>query len=172
MAGLVGAFQAPGWAAGGIITTAAGNGTAAYSGDGGPATSAALNFPLGVAVDGSGNMFVADGANNRVRKVSPAGTITTFVGTGAAAYSGDGGPATAATLDFPTDVAVDGSGNLFIADFNNSVVRKVSPAGVITTVAGSGTPGYSGDGGPATLARLTSPVGVALDSGGNLYVAD
>ena len=111
--------------------------------------------------------------NNRIRKVTPAGVITTVVGTGSAGYSGDGGPAASAQLKFPADVVVDGAGNLFIADVGNSRVRKVSSAsGTITTVAGNGTSGFSGDGGPATLAALTSPAGVDLDSAGELFIAD
>src|SRR5437016_4530659 len=158
---------------GATITTVAGTGTGAYSGDGGRATSAALNFTLGVAVDSSGDLFIADAMNNRIRKVDPAGVITTVVGTGSAGYSGDGGSAASAQLKFPADVIVDGGGNLFIADVGNSRVRKVTSAsGTITTVAGNGTSGFSGDGGPATLAALTSPAGVDLDSAGELFIAD
>jgi trimeric autotransporter adhesin len=156
----------------GIITTVAGNGAAGFSGDGGPATSAQLFDPVGVAVDGVGNLYIADYVNNRVRKVSPEGIITTVAGNGTAGFSGDGGPATSADLREPAAVAVDGAGNLYIADFDNNRVRKVSPEGIISTVAGDGTPGFSGDDGPATSAELADPRGVAVDSAGNLYIAD
>src|SRR5437660_9695475 len=165
-------LETQGWAAGGTITTVAGTGVAGYSGDAGPATVATLHLPDGVAVDGAGDLFIADSTNNRIRKVSPTGVITTIAGTGTAGYSGDGGAATLAKLNFPTDLALDGAGNLFVADFYNSRVRKISAGGVITTVAGSGMPGYSGNGGPATLARMTSPAGVDVDAAGNLYIAD
>jgi hypothetical protein len=156
----------------GVISTIAGNGTAGFSGDGGPATSAMLDDAFGVAVDGSGNLYIADYNNNRVRKVTPNGVISTVAGIGTAGYSGDGGPATNAELFAPFNVAVDSSGSLYIADSANSRVRKVTPAGVISTVAGNGSPGYSGDGGAATSAQLWNPLGVAVDSSGNLYIAD
>ena len=157
---------------GGIITTIAGTGTPGYSGDGGQATSAQLYYPEGVAVDGQGNLYIADAYNQRVRKITPAGIITTIAGTGTAGYSGDGGQATSAQLNYPGGVAVDTEGDLFIADESNSRIRKVTPGGVITTAAGNGTPGYSGDGGQATSAQLNFPYGVAVDPQGNLYVAD
>jgi len=163
----------------GIITTVAGNGVLGFAGDGGAATSAQLANPTGVAVDGSGNLFVADtnsnvtpAANNRIRKVSPNGLITTVAGNGSWGFSGDGGPATSAQLATPAGVALDGSGNLFIADSRNGRVRKVSASGVITTVAGNGAAGSSGDGGPATSAQLGGPDGVAVDASGNLWIAD
>jgi sugar lactone lactonase YvrE len=162
-------------AATGLITTVAGNGTWGFSGDGGPATSAMLGIPRGVAVDGSGNLYIADTGNNRVRKVEVStGVISTVVGNGYAGFSGDGGPATSATMGYPFGVAVDGSGNIYIADTLNLVIRKVDGAtGLISTVVGNGTAyGYGGDGGPATSAILTRPHGVAVDSGGNIYVAD
>ncbi len=155
---------------GGIISTVAGTGTAGYSGDGGQATSAQLNNPIGVAVDGEGNLYIADLVNARVRKVS-GGVITTVAGTGTAGYSGDGGQATSAQLNTPYGVAVDGQGNVYISDLNNQRIRKVS-GGIITTVAGTGTAGFSGDGGQATSAQLNNPVGVAVDAQGNLYIAD
>ena len=158
--------------AAGVISTVAGDGTLGYGGDGGTATAAQLQDPNGVALDGAGNLYIADANNNRVRKVNSAGVITTVAGTGAAGYGGDGGPATAAQLNFPRDVDVDREGNLYIADPNNYRVRKVDTAGVITTVAGTGTQGFSGDGGAATAARLNRPTGVALDGAGNLYIAD
>jgi sugar lactone lactonase YvrE len=156
----------------GIITTVAGNGTAAYSGDGGPATSASLYYPSGVAVDASGNLFIADTDNERVRKVDTNGFITTVAGDNSYEYSGDGGQATNASLWEPFGVAVDASGNLFIADTHNNRVRKVGANGIITTVAGDGGAGYSGDGGPATHAGLYYPEGVAVDASGNLFIAD
>jgi len=156
----------------GIITTIAGNGTAAFSGDGGPATSASLNSPQGLALDAAGNLYIADSENHRIRKVSPDGTITTAVGNGVARFSGDGGPATAASLSSPSGLALDASRNLYIADTSNQRIRKVSPDGTITTVAGSGAGGFSGDGGSATSAKLDSPEAVAPDAAGNLFIAE
>jgi sugar lactone lactonase YvrE len=157
---------------GGTITTFAGTGQAGFSGDGGPATSARLYAPEGVAVDGQGNVYIADRFNFRVRKVSPGGTITTFAGGGRPGFFGDGGPATSATLRNPSGVAVDGKGNVYIADRDNMRVRKVSSGGTITTIAGTGVQGFSGDGGPATSAQLRFPDGVAIDGQGNVYIAD
>jgi uncharacterized protein (TIGR03437 family) len=155
----------------GVLTVVAGNGGAGFSGDGGPATTASLNYPSGVAVDSAGNLYIADSYNNRIRKVS-GGTITTVAGNGSAAFSGDGGPATSASLDGPWGVAVDPAGNLYIADIYNERIRRVS-GGTITTVAGNGSSGFAGDGGPATSASLLlDDSGVALDSTGNLYIAD
>ena len=157
-----------------IITTVAGNGTSGYSGDGGAATSAELSYPEKVAVDGSGNIYIADYYNERIRKVTAStGIITTVAGNGTAGYSGDGGPATSAELSSPAGVALDSSGNIYIADLSNSRIRKVTVStGIITTVAGNGTSGYSGDGGPATSAELFFPFSVETDSGNNLYIAD
>jgi sugar lactone lactonase YvrE len=152
----------------GTITTLAGGSVQ----DGGPAVSANLDSPFGVAVDAAGNLYIADTSNNRVRRVSVSGVITTVAGTGSPGFSGDGGPATNAQLASPSGVAVDAAGNLYIADNGNSRVRRVSVSGVITTVAGTGMYGFSGDGGPATNAQLKSPFGVAVDSVGNLYIAD
>ncbi len=152
------------------ISTVAGNGTSGSSGDGGPATAAELDWPYGVAVDASGNLYIADPSNSRIRKVSN-GVITTVAGSGTDGFSGDGGPATAAQLRAPYSVAVDTSGNLYILDSGNSRVRKVSN-GVITTVAGNGTSGFSGDGGPATAAELSGGSSVTVDASGNLYIAD
>ncbi len=158
-----------------VISTIAGNNSLGpgYSGDGGPATAAQLNFPAGIAVDKSGNLYIADGLNNRVRKVS-GGVISTVAGNGTEGYSGDNAAATSAELDDPTGVAVDGSGNLYIADAGNEVIREVSPSGTITTFAGSNSlgAGYSGDGAAANAAQLSNPVAVAVDSSGNVYIAD
>jgi len=154
-----------------VISTPVGTATAGYSGDGGLATKALLNGPKGVAVDHAGNLYIADASNNRVRKVSTAGIITTVAGGGTAGL-GDGGLATSAQLNGPTAVALDNSGNLFIADTGNNRVRQVSSAGTITTFAGTGTAGYSGDGGPALSAQLQNPEGLALDPAGDLFIAD
>ena len=154
-----------------MIATVAGGG-AEDPGDGGPATEAALSHPSYVAVDTAGNLYVSDFLANRVRKVDPEGVITTVAGTGAAGFSGDGGPAIAAELSFPTGIAFDGDGNLYLSDADNNRVRKVDPAGVITTVAGTGAPGFSGDGGPATAAELDAPAGLAVSADGRLYIAD
>ncbi|OGT12641.1 MAG: hypothetical protein A3F73_08960, partial [Gallionellales bacterium RIFCSPLOWO2_12_FULL_59_22] len=157
----------------GIISTVAGkNITGGFSGDGGPATAAALNYPRDVIVDAQGNLYIADGGNHRIRKVTPDGIISTVAGNGSAAFSGDGGPATAAALNTPVAVAADAQGNLYIADANNRRIRKVTPDGIIRTIAGIGLSAYSGDGGPATAARFISTLGVAVDAQGNLYVAD
>ncbi len=154
----------------GVITIVAGNGTQGSSGDGGSATSAQLNAPIGVAVDSAGNLYIADTRNNRVREVSN-GVITTVAGNGTQGFNGDGITATSAQLYYPESVAVDSADNLYIADTFNNRVRKVSN-GVIATVAGSGAHGFGGDGGLATSAQLYSPSGVALDSTNNLYIAD
>jgi sugar lactone lactonase YvrE len=158
----------------GIITTVAGNGTAGYSGDGGPATSAELDTPFGVAVDASGNLYIVDVNNDRIRKVTAStGIITTVAGNGTFGYSGDGGAAISAELYTPLGVAVDASGNIYIADSGNNRIRKVTAStGVITTVAGNGTAGYSGDSGAATSGELNSPFGVAVDASGNIYIGD
>ena len=159
-----------------IISTVAGNGTAGYSGDNGPATSAQLNFntPTGIAVDSAGDLFIPDTKNNRVREVNHAtGVITTVAGNGTAGYSGDNGLATAAQLNNPVGVAVDVAGDIFIADSGNNVIREVNHAtGVITTFAGTGTAGYAGDNGSATAAKMNEPVAVAPDSAGDLFVVD
>src|SRR6266480_1561147 len=159
-------------AASGIITTVAGNGSSAFAGDGSAATSASLNSPAGVALDASGNLYIADPNNNRIRKVAAAtGIITTVAGGGSSL--GDGGAATSASLYDPTALTLDASGNLYIADQNNHRIRKVDAAtGIITTVAGNGSPAFAGDGGAATSASLNYPDRVALDASGNLYIAD
>jgi uncharacterized protein (TIGR03437 family) len=205
----------------GTISTFAGNGTSDLSGDGGPATSAALFLPLSVAVDGAGNAYIADGGSNGLRKVNtagiinqvpvisstlsrigsagsvtvdsagnvyvtdnasgvyklnPAGVLTTVAGP-AFGFSGDAGPANQAAVNSPSGVAVDSAGNIYFADKGNNRVRKVDTKGIITTFAGTGTAGYSGDGGPATAAKLglnltAAYQGVAVDSAGNVYIAD
>ncbi len=161
-----------GEAKGQVITTIAGNGTAGYSGDGGAATAAELAYPEGLALDGSGNIYIADNLNNRIRKLTPSGIISTIAGNGTAGYSGDGGPATAAELYQPTGLVVDWSGNIYIADLYNNRVRMVTPSGTISTIAGNGTAGYSGDGGDATAAELNWPSCVAVDGSGNVYIGD
>jgi trimeric autotransporter adhesin len=205
---------------GSTVSTVAGNGGLSYSGDGGAATKAQLNTPQAVAVDGAGNFYIADTANHVVRKVAANGTISTLAGTGAAGsggsqlnspqgvavdsggnvyisdtqnarvlkvaggavstvagsgtvgFGGDGGAAGSAQLNTPMGLAVDSAGNLYIADNGNHRIRKVIPGGAISTVAGNGNQGYSGDNGAATLAQLNAPQGVAVDSAGNLYIAD
>jgi len=155
---------------GGAISVFAGTGTAGFSGDGGAATSAQLNYPNHVTFDGNGNLYIADSSNQRIRKVTPAGTISTFAGGG---FGGDGSAATSASLNFPSGLAFDGSGNLYFADTTGHRIRKITAAdGKISTVAGTGTAGYSGDGAAAASAQLNSPYGIALDGAGNVYVAD
>jgi sugar lactone lactonase YvrE len=156
----------------GIINTVAGTGTSGFSGDGGPATSARLNAPRTMAADGAGNMYIIDTGNHRARKVDTAGRITTIAGTGTAGFSGDGGPGTSARLNTPHGIAVDGAGNVYIADPPNQRIRKVDTSGQITTVAGNGSSGYNGDGIPATSARLNYPKGVEIGPDGLLYIAD
>ena len=156
----------------GTITTVAGNGTSGYSGDGGPAAAAELRYPFAVIVDGSGDLLIADTDNYRVRKVDTSGNITTVAGNGTCCYSGDGGQAINARLSLPYGLALDASGNLYIADASNSRVRKVSASGAINTVAGNGVSGFYGDGGPAIAAQFRNPEGVAVDGSGNLYIAD
>jgi sugar lactone lactonase YvrE len=156
----------------GVMTTVAGNGVEGFSGDGGPATSASLGEPFDVAIDGAGNLYIADLSNHRIRKVDPNGIISTVAGNGVEGFSGDGGPATSASLWGPKGMAIDSTGNLYIADFNNSRVRKVDTNGIITTVAGNGSNEYSGDGRPATSVGLGWLTDVEVDEAGNLYFAD
>ena len=158
--------------AGGAISTVAGSGTAGFGGDGAAAGSAQLNAPFGVAVDAAGNLYIAEFGNNRVRKVSTNGNISTLAGNGVSGYGGDGGQATSAMINGPQGVAVDGSGNVYIADTANNRVRRVAPNGVITTVAGNGAAGFNGDGGSALNAQVGNPVAVAVDSVGNVFIAD
>jgi len=156
----------------GIIDTVAGTGSAGYSGDNGSASNAKIDRPHGLAFDLAGGGYLADCNGDRVRKVSALGIITTFAGTGDPGYTGNGGPATSAKLDCPTDVAIDRQGNVYISDRNNDAVRKVSTSGTITTVAGTGTAGYTGDGGAATSAQLRAPHGLALDGADRIFIAD
>jgi uncharacterized protein (TIGR03437 family) len=156
--------------ANGVITTVAGNGEFGPGGDNGPATSAQFRWPYSVAVDSAGSLYIADFGNSRIRKVSD-GVITTVAGNGTYGYSGDNGPATSAQLNGPWSVAVDPAGNLYVADYVNNRIRRISN-GVITTVAGNGAQGYSGDNGPATAAQLNDPYGVTVDAAGNLYISD
>jgi trimeric autotransporter adhesin len=154
----------------GIISTFAGKGTQGYSGDGGQAVNAEFT-PSVLAMDAAGNLYVTDGVAGVIRKISPDGVISTFAGNGVKGYTGDGGPATKASITDPGGVALDGAGNVFIADSGNNVIRKVTADGTITTVAENyNLPyEYSGDGGPATGATFQNPVAVAVDSSGNLF---
>jgi uncharacterized protein (TIGR03437 family) len=156
----------------GVISTVAGNGAKAFGGDGGPAVDAALLYPYDVAADKSGNLYIADSLSNRIRKVTPGGTISTIAGTGTAGFSGDGKAALNAQLNTPTSVKLDAAGNILVADTNNNRIRRITPDGAIATVAGNGSAGFSGDGGLATAAPLNAPHGIAADSAGNLYIAD
>jgi sugar lactone lactonase YvrE len=158
--------------AGGTITTVAGNGTYGFSGDNAAATAAELAVPMGVALDGSGNLYIADNSNSRIRKVSTGGTITTVAGNGTSGMAGDNGAATAAKINYPEGVFVDKTGNIYIADFSNSRIRMVSTTGTITTIAGNGSFGFTGDGGPAANADLNYPAAVTADLNGNVYLAD
>jgi len=162
----------------GIITTVAGNavsgynGVSGYSGDGGPATAATLHSPRGVDVDTQGNLYIADTQNYRIRKIDTSGIITTVVGNGTLGSSGDGGPATQAKLCMPQDATVDAQGNIYIADWCSQRIRIVNTSGIITTVAGNGVSGYSGDGGPPTEAQLNYPISVAMDHQHNIYISE
>lgn len=156
----------------GQITTIAGNGTSGNSGDGGAATSAQLVSPNGVAVDVSGNIYITDYINSNIRKVNVSGIISTIAGTGTAGFSGDGGLATLAQIYRPIGIAIDAASNIYFADCGNTRIRKIDASGIISTIAGTGTFGYSGDGGLATLAKLNSPYGVAIDGLYNIYISD
>jgi trimeric autotransporter adhesin len=158
----------------GLIITIAGTGVIGYNGDGIPANSAELNYLAGVAVDMSGNVYIADEVNDRIRKITVStGIISTVAGNSTEGYNGDGIAATDAELHTPTGVALDGSGNIYFVDNNNNRVRKVTLSnGLISTIAGNGTPGFNGDGIPATNAEVYSPIAVAIDQSGNVYIAD
>jgi sugar lactone lactonase YvrE len=155
----------------GIITTVAGNGSYTDSGDGGQATSAGIALPYALAVDSNNNLYISELYGYKIRKVTPAGVISTVAGTGTSGFSGDNGPATSATMKAPYGIAVDAAGNLYIADSGNNRIRKVSN-GTITTIAGIGTAGFSGDNGLATSASINAPYGVAVDASGNVFIAD
>ncbi len=157
-----------------IITTVAGGGNCGsnYCGDGGQATSAELNYPTGVAFDASGNLFFSDQGNNVVRKINTSGVITTVVGNGSQGFSGDGGVATSAKLYNPTYITFDAAGNLYITDTHNHCIRMVNTSGIISTIAGNGIAGFSGDGGLAINAELKNPSGIVFDIFGNLYIVD
>jgi DNA-binding CsgD family transcriptional regulator/sugar lactone lactonase YvrE len=156
------------------LKVVAGTGQAGYSNDGAAATGAMLDRPGGLAVDGQGNLYIADSGNNRIRKVDTSGIITTVAGGGGKYYgdSGDGGPATKARLSFPFGVAVARDGTIYIADTGNNRLREVTPSGIIRALAGTGIAGFAGDGGAALSADLSAPEGIALDGKGNLFVAD
>jgi YVTN family beta-propeller protein len=156
----------------GVISTYAGNGICGYNGDNIKSTKAMVCAPNGLALDAAGNLIVADGSNSRIRKISKSGTITTIAGNGVFGYSGDGGSALNAEIGQPFQLAYDAAGNLYFGQVSNSVVRKVDTTGKITTFAGTGTCGYNGDGIPATTAQLCFPLGVAVDSSNNVYIAD
>ena len=157
-----------------LMTTIAGNGTGGYNGDGGMANQTELYAPTGVAVDLAGNIYIAEKANSRIRKVAVGSNIiSTIAGNGTVGYSGDGGTANNAQLNNPSGVTIDGAGNIYIADAGNHCIRKVAAnIGVISTIAGNGIAGYSGDGGAAITAMLHNPSGVAVDLSGNVYIAD
>ncbi|MFJ1792168.1 NHL domain-containing protein [Kitasatospora griseola] len=156
----------------GRISTIAGTGTGGFAGNNGPAVSAQLNYPLAVAVDGTGVLYVSDYSGHRVRKITTDGRISTIAGTGTPGFSGDGNPAASAQLSHPRGLTVDSDGNVYIADGNNHRVRRIGADGKISTVAGTSTAGFTGDGGPAGKAQLNLPMGVAVDGAGNLYVSD
>lgn len=156
----------------GIISTFAGTNGSGFTGDGGPANAAKLNGPYCIATDVSGNIYIADTVNNRIRKLDTNGIISTMTGNGTAGFSGDGGAATNAMINSPRGIALDVSGNLLIADYSNNRIRKVDTNGIITTIAGKGSGSFSGDGGAATNATLGSPQGVAADALGNIFIAD
>jgi trimeric autotransporter adhesin len=158
--------------AGNAVNVAGGADASLHPGDGRPATKAALRHPSYLVLDAAGSVIFSDFLDNRIRRVDENGVITTIGGTGSAGFSGDGGPATAAKLDFPTGLAIDGKGDLYLSDANNNCVRRIDLAGVITTVAGIGEAGLGGDGGPAKAAELNAPSGLAFDGAGNLYIAD
>ncbi len=156
----------------GIVTTIAGNGSAGFSGDGGAAINAQLSAPYDVDVDANGNLYIADGGNFRIRKVSNSGIITTIGGNGTGGFSGDGGQATSASFFYPVGIAVDGIGRVYVADWGNNRIRVIDPSGIINTFAGNGSPSYSGDGGPAVSASLFYPEEVCADNFGNVFIAD
>lgn len=156
----------------GTISTVAGIGVPVYTGDNIPGSTAGVNLPFGITTDRLGNIYISDTYNERIRKIDSTGTITTFAGVGQSGYQGDGGPALQAYISVPQGLRFDPSGNLVFADSNNNAIRSINPQGVITTLAGTGTAGYNGDGISATQAQLNRPTDVAFDTAGNLYIAD
>jgi len=156
----------------GTISTIAGTGICGYNGDNIKATTAMLCYPAGLTFDSAGNLYVADSSNERVRKISAKGQISTVAGTGVYGYSGDGGPATSGALSNPFNIAFDSTGNMYFSEVTNNLVRKVDTSGNISTYAGTGAAGFSGDGGPATSATMNNPRGIGFDTSGNLYIAD
>ena len=157
----------------GIISTIAGNpSSAGYFGDGGPASASKINNPVGIAIDKAGNIFIADDHNNVIRKIDNSGTISTVVGNNTVGFGGDGGPASSAQLNLPIGIAFDTAGNLFIADARNNAIRKVSTLGIISTVVGGNTPGYTGDNGPAAMAKVDSPQRISFDDSNHMYISD
>jgi len=156
----------------GTLSTVAGTGTMGNSGDGASATLATLNSPSGLALASDGSLYIADTNNHRIRKITPQGTLLAVAGTGNPGFGGDGGPATAAQLNRPIGLGFDASGALWVADYNNQRIRKIDSNGTISSIAGTGTAGYSGDGGPASSAQLNNPAAIAFDTAGNAYVAD
>lgn len=155
----------------GTTSVVAGNGIAGFSGDGGPARNASLNSPNGIAIDSQGNTYIADSWNHRIRRIDSSGVITTIAGTGTAGFSGDGGVAAGARLSSPGDLALDSAGNLYVSDTGNARIRRITPAGIISTVAGNGERGSSGDGGPA-LSAAADPLGIAIDANNNIYFTE
>ena len=165
--------SAPGTFAQGIITTIAGDGITQYIGDGTPATNYSLAHPESIFVDKAGNVFIADNYNQRIRKLTPGGTLSTLAGNGTTGYAGDGGPAAAAIFNKPNGIFLDTAGNMYITEWYNNVVRKVNATtGIINTIAGNGGGGFSGDGGPATAAHMETPGAACTDAAGNLYIPD
>jgi sugar lactone lactonase YvrE len=156
----------------GLISTIAGNGTASFAGDGGPATAARFATPSDVTRDDAGALYIADTGNHRIRMVDPSGVVTTLAGTGTAGFGGDNGQAADAKLDSPTGLVRDTAGNLYFSDTGNHRIRKITLDGVVTTYAGTGEAGNAGDGAAATAAKLSAPTYLALDATGNLYVSD
>jgi hypothetical protein len=155
-----------------IITTIAGTGVGAFSGDGGPATAAEIKLPGGLTSDASGNVYISDWGNARIRKINTSGIISTIAGNGTPGHSGDGGLATAATINGPGQIFVTAAGNIYFSEAQNNIIRKIDASGIISTIAGTGGTGYSGDGGPATDATFNTPIGIAFDAAGNLYIGD
>ena len=156
----------------GIITTIAGTGVEGYGGDDSAAISARMDGPYGLALDNGGNIYFADFYNNVIRKIDAAGIISTIAGTGNAGYSGDGAAATSAWFKNPAGILIGNSGNIYVADVNNHVIREIDSTGMVSTIAGTGHMGFSGDGGPATAAKFNQPASVSMDNTGSLYVAD